>query len=299
MNRPALGAIFAILAAISATLAACGRAAEPMSAQTPPPLAEDAGFEKLPKPGPLDWLATHTEAGQTYSQYLLSGANRPDATRHTIYILPLGTFGDNAPSLERLREFTSAFFMLDVTVLEGIAIDPSITSRDNGGVHQLYGPDLLAMLRKRLPPDAYCILGVTMSDLYPNPQWNFVFGVASLEDRVGVYSFARYDPRFYGKLAGADVQTVILRRSCKVLAHETLHMFGMPHCIFYKCVLNGSNSLAEADSRPLHLCPIDLRKLETAVKFDPRERYQRLRDFCARNGFDEETARLDARLGKP
>jgi hypothetical protein len=28
--------------------------------------------------------------------------------------------------------------------------------------------------------------------------FNFVFGQASLNDRVGVYSFARYDPAFYG-----------------------------------------------------------------------------------------------------
>jgi archaemetzincin len=33
-----------------------------------------------------------------------------------------------------------------------------------------------------------------MEDLYPEPSWNFVFGQASLNERVGVYSFARYGP---------------------------------------------------------------------------------------------------------
>jgi archaemetzincin len=35
-----------------------------------------------------------------------------------------------------------------------------------------------------------------MEDLYPDPAWNFVFGQASLRERVEVFSFARYDPAF-------------------------------------------------------------------------------------------------------
>ena len=67
-----------------------------------------------------------------------------------------------------------------------------------------------------------------MRDLYPNPSWNFVFGEASLDDRVGVFSFARYDPAFYGT-ATEDRSLLVLRRSCKVLAHATKHMFGIQH----------------------------------------------------------------------
>jgi bacterioferritin len=37
-----------------------------------------------------------------------------------------------------------------------------------------------------------------------------------------------------------------LRRSCKVLAHEIGHMFGLSHCVFFHCLMNGSNSLAES-----------------------------------------------------
>ena len=106
-----------------------------------------------------------------------------------------------------------------------------------------------------------------MRDLYPDPAWNFVFGQASLRERVAVYSFARYadrDPR------------VVLRRSCKVLAHETSHMFGIEHCIYFRCVMNGSNHLAESDARPLRLCPVDLRKLQWSVGFDVVERQKRL-----------------------
>jgi hypothetical protein len=39
-------------------------------------------------------------------------------------------------------------------------------------------------------------------------------------------------------------------------------MFGIEHCVWFRCLLNGSNHFAESDARPSHLCPVDLRKLQ-------------------------------------
>ena len=135
-----------------------------------------------------------------------------------------------------------------------------------------------------------------MQDLYPEPSWNFVFGMASLRERVGVFSFARYDPAFYGRQAGAAAAATMLRRSCKVLAHETGHMFGLRHCIHFQCGMNGSNHLAESDSRPIHLCPICLRKLQHAVGFDHVARYRALEAFYQRVGLKPEAAWVRRRL---
>jgi archaemetzincin len=88
----------------------------------------------------------------------------------------------------------------------------------------------------------------------------------------------------------------LLRRSCKVLAHEVAHMFGIAHCVFFNCLMNGSNHLAESDARPLHPCPVDLRKLQHSVGFDPEARYRRLLDFGRKVGFDDEPAWLEQRL---
>jgi archaemetzincin len=88
----------------------------------------------------------------------------------------------------------------------------------------------------------------------------------------------------------------LLRRSCKVLAHEIAHMFGIAHCVFFNCLMNGSNHLAESDARPLHLCSVDLRKLQHSTGFEPATRYRRLLDFSRRVGFDEESAWLEKRL---
>jgi archaemetzincin len=49
--------------------------------------------------------------------------------------------------------------------------------------------------------------------------------------------------------------------------------------IWYRCLMNGSNHLEEADARPLHLCAVDLRKLQWSIGFNIAERYRRLREF--------------------
>jgi archaemetzincin len=137
----------------------------------------------------------------------------------------------------------------------------------------------------KLPRDAFCVLTITMEDLYPEPAWNFVFGQASLRERVAVFSFARYGAAFYGQERAADHQMVLLRRSCKVLAHETAHMFGLAHCIFSNCVMNDSSHLDESDRRPMHLCPVCLRKLQFSVGFYVVQRHEKLAGFYEAVGF--------------
>lgn len=44
--------------------------------------------------------------------------------------------------------------------------------------------DLLRFLMKKKPKDAFCIVGITMIDLYPKESWNFVFGQASLTEGI-------------------------------------------------------------------------------------------------------------------
>jgi archaemetzincin len=257
-------------------------------------------FEPLPAPGPNDWLANHPEPGQTFDQYVRSRPNRPDQRRRKIYLQPIGDFDrPGVPSLHHLASFTSAFFMLETETLSSIDLSRASvrTRRNPGGGHiQLLTADILDLLRTRLPRDAFAIIGITMLDLYPDPAWNFVFGQASFRDRVGVCSFARYDPKFYGEASAADAHNLVLRRSCKVLAHETAHMFGMEHCIWYRCLLNGSNHLAESDERPLHLCPVDLRKLQWNIGFDIVERYRRLLRFYTESGFDDEARWVERRI---
>jgi archaemetzincin len=204
-------------------------------------------------------LSNHSEPGQTFEQFVRSRPNRPDQHRNKLYLQPLGAFDESlAPSLDQLRRFTTAFFVMDVRLLPPLDLGGNhITNRRNPrtGQVQLLTGDILNLFKTRLPEGAFALLGLTMIDLCPDPSWNFVFGQASLRDRVGVYSFARYAPQSHGEPRIAESRKLVLRRSCKVLAHETAHMFGVEHCIGYRCLMNGSNHLAESDARPLYLLP--------------------------------------------
>jgi archaemetzincin len=190
---------------------------------------------------------------------------------------------------------------MEVKVLAPATISAgSFTSRTNSmtGRRQVLTTDVLHWLKGKLPGDGFCLLAITMEDLYPEASWNFVFGQASLDERVGVYSFARYDPTFYGEPQGKDHRALLLQRSIKVLTHETGQMFGLTHCVYFNCVMNGSNHLQESDRRPLHLCPVCLRKLHFSVGFDVVKRYAALAQFDRQAGLEDEAAWLDRRLEK-
>ena len=65
-----------------------------------------------------------------------------------------------------------------------------------------------------------------------------------------------------------------LKRSCSVMVHEIAHMFGLKHCIYYNCTMNGSNGPFEGVREPDRtLCPVCLIKLQMNVKFDAKLRY--------------------------
>ncbi len=256
-------------------------------------------FEPIPKPGSHDWLAVHPESGQTFGEFTASHPNRPADSRRVIYLQPLGEFAPKAFGVEKLRDFAAAFFAMEVKALPAEPLNASrFTTRHNPhtGNLQILTGDVLDFLKARVPADAFCMLAITMEDLYPEPSWNFVFGQASLRERVGVYSFARYDPAFYGEPRVPGYETLLLRRSCKVLAHEISHMFGLAHCTFFNCLMNGSNHLAESDRRPLHLCPVCLRKLQCSIGFGVLERYNAIEHVTRTDGFADEADWLTHRI---
>ncbi len=257
-------------------------------------------FETVSVPNNGDWLAEHFEHGQSFDNFISIMPAKPDRHRNKIYLQPLGDFIDGqSPSLEKLKAYTASYFMMDTNILPVLPIMGSnLTIRRNPYTRnrQLLTHDVLILLKKRRPIDAFCVLAITMEDLYPGSSWNFVFGQASPQDRVGVFSFARYDPVFYGEKRRKNFQVILLRRSCKVLAHETGHMFSLAHCIYFQCLMNGSNHLQESDTRPFSLCPVCLRKLQFSIGFDVVDRYQKLLDFYKRVGFESEAGWVLTRL---
>ncbi len=260
-------------------------------------------FSPLPAPGMQDWLAAHQEHGQTYDEFVNGPWPTPNPTRRVIYLQPLGDFPLlSSPRLDLLQEFVTAFTSLETRLLppiRGVEARFSVRTNPLTRTRQVLTTDILWFLQSRLPDNAFCMFGLTMADLYPEPEWNYVFGHASMTERVGAFSFARLDPLFYGDLVNSEERSRrILKRSLKMLAHETAHMFGIGHCIYYHCVINGSNHLKESDAAPLNLCPICLRKLQSSVGFDVVAYYLHLAAFYRRAGFRDEARWVSRRLSK-
>jgi archaemetzincin len=266
--------------------------------------ADPALFELIRKPAPGDWLAAHPEPGQTVEAYrAILPQVKPRPTQKALAILPLGVFGKKAPELETLRGYCAAFFAMETRVLPGVALEQvPAKSRINRSTQnrQLLTTDILQWLPGVKPADCYALIAVTMEDLYPEEAWNFVFGQAMLQGGVGVFSFARYDPAFYGETTETEEEAaeLMLRRSEKVLTHEMGHMFGLRHCVFYECLLNGSNHLGETDSRPMHLCPVCLRKLQLGAGFGVLSREMSLLKFYEKQKFKPEADWMRRRVMK-
>lgn len=132
------------------------------------------------------------------------------------------------------------------------------------------------------PPDGYCIMGISWTDLYPTEDLNFVLGEANFATKSGIFSFGRYEPKSFEPDTHEDIKEVngkILWRVLKVLSHETCHLFGLQHCWYFQCAMNESSSMQEAASQPLFLCPVCLRKLQYSCGFSLVQRYRDLYRF--------------------
>lgn len=120
---------------------------------------------------------------------------------------------------------------------------------------------ILNLLRKVVPMDARCLLALTMHDLYGNEDDLFIAGLAMGNCRVATFSLYRYDPHltfddsdwfactFTGptesKSEAFQRRRLLLVRACRLFTHEICHLFGINHCIFYSCLMNGSGNLGK------------------------------------------------------
>jgi len=182
--------------------------------------------KKLERPGPSDWLANHRESGQTFKQYL-SGMRRtiPTKARRTIYIQPLGDFTKGKRDvIDLTAKGVGVYFNLPVKTLKTLPLsvipDKARRKHPTWGDKQILTTYVLDdLLKPRVLKDAFAFIALTSSDLWPGEGWNFVFGQASLYDRVGVWSIYRYgDPD-----KGAEARRLCLRRALCV-AQQTFAM---------------------------------------------------------------------------
>jgi archaemetzincin len=244
--------------------------------------------DPLPPPRPGDWLAEHDEPGQTFAEYLNARPVRKGDKLHTVYLCLVGDFTEAQRRILHLtQDYLALFFDCPVKVRRQIALAsiPARAKRTHpswGDPQVLTGYILHDVLEPERPDDALAYLALTASDLWPGKGWNFVFGEASLRQRIGVWSIYRNgEPETDFRLC--------LRRTLRTASHETGHILGLAHCTAYLCLMNGSNHQEEKDRRPMHLCPVCLRKLCWNLRVEPVPYLTKLKGFCERKGLDAES----------
>ena len=265
----------------------------------------DSSCESLkslhPKRGPIlagDWLESHHESGQSVYSYLRSRPNRPDKTKKYIYIQLIGKFSDaQLKVLDQTLEYMEESFGLPVKKLDSYPLSkiPKDAQRKHPTwkIHQLYTRHLMNnVLLPNRPKDAVALIGFTGVDLYPDPNWNFVFGIASLRQRIGLWSIYRNgDPA-----VNENTFKRCLKRTIATAIHETGHILGIHHCIAYECVMAGCNNREESDRRNLYYCPSCLQKLTWNTGRKPAERFQRMIKLCDKLKLEKEKAFFEKSL---
>lgn len=234
-------------------------------------------------PQPHEWLYERVdEQGQSLKNYIQSKPLSANTNSNKLYLVKLGAFDSSAHQVfVAVKDYLSAYFQIETDTLPGIQNEqmPKAQQRQNNGALQWKtGYFLEEILPQVKPEDALALIGFSSVDLYPDENWNFVFGQASLRNGVGVWSLARL-----GINDAAVPFAKVLYRALKIASHEMGHMLSMPHCVKYECNMNGSNSLEESDGQVEWLCWECLAKLCFNRNIPPQQHLKDMTIFHQKN----------------
>ena len=161
-------------------------------------------FTSLP-PDPHVPLFDKQTYQQWKAQYEIQKMGHPiRMRRRSMIIQPLSYYSSSYPLcyveseiLMHLLDFCSNYFQgMEVNIADPVDVMQlgGITKRvhKETGREQVLVDDLMRYLRRRKRHKVFCVLGVTIVDLYPGKEWNFSLGHASLTEGVAVCSFGRH-----------------------------------------------------------------------------------------------------------
>lgn len=252
----------------------------------------------LPPAQPGDWRHEHNEKQQSFTAYRRASATTHTDSSEILLFLPIGVFTPmQMQLLEDVREYNTIFFQRDIRLLPVIG-DSTIPSsgrrfRDDGH-EQLQASWIIDTLLPNLRQEStFGIMAITALDLYPQPEWNFVFGLANYHRRVGISSIYRLQDE---QLWKGNYNSCLLRLN-KIVSHEVAHMLKLNHCLNAQCVMNGTNSLTETDRNPARACSFCQQKLHENLGFDLKRRLEGLAGYFTAHGLPSEAALCKKDLG--
>ncbi len=243
---------------------------------------------KLNPPQKGDWLESHPEKGESFEQYLEKWPKTSNEARTKLYLVKLSSFNETQEDIfNKVYHYLGLFYNTEVDTIT-LSIDYNsipekfYRTNDKEEIQVLTDFFLKQKLLHALPQDAWGMIGCTAVDIFPDPKWNFVYGQASLKNRVGVWSMRRLgDPELY-----PETYHKAYMRNLKVASHETGHILSMKHCVYYDCLMNGSAHILENDAKPPYLCPVCLGKADWNRGFAIQNRFEKLFEFWTQNQHD-------------
>jgi len=160
--------------------------------------------------------------------------------------------------------------------IDSVEILPNNFPLDNSDFrvkrNQYYGTSLLKKFELHIKNKNYPnTLGVLNRDIFSlnksNEPTRYVFGIArkiinSDSTRVALISIIRLKEDFYKRRRKKRKER---KRILKEAVHELGHTFSLKHCKNY-CVMQYSNSLAEADEKPAKFCQTCSEKLKNSIE---------------------------------
>ncbi len=150
------------------------------------------------------------------------------------------------PAFEAVRDRMAAEYGVPVKELRL----PGIEFAFDAGREQYRSMDVLEMLARHCPADAWKLLALTERDLFV-PVLTFVFGQAQLAGRLAVVSLARLRQEFYGLAPNPEI---LLERAAKEALHETGHTFGLVHCMDRSCAMSLATNIRQIDGKHAAWC---------------------------------------------
>ncbi len=225
--------------------------------------------ELLPPPGRGDWRSLVKEREQSFDEYVRDCVNRRTPARAAFHLQPLGDVDPDL--LVLIRDYGAAFFGLPARIGRSTPV-PGAAYVGTRAQHN--SSMILDMLADKVDDDALITLAVTDEDLFARGK-KYVFGEGDLRRRVGVCSLARLRDRD---------PALFRRRALKLATHEAAHILSIPHCVNRRCLMQGANTLEEADRHPMQPCAADLKKLAWNTGLDTVQRERNLAAFGDRIG---------------
>ncbi|MFN3198316.1 MAG: tetratricopeptide repeat protein [Bradymonadia bacterium] len=172
---------------------------------------------------------------------------RKPGSQPVYYVRAMGPVAESHThfACEVIREvFNIKCFVMPAFPLMGRAYDLDRNQYD--------ADQLIDGLFDGIPDNAVGLMGLTNADLFENGSGRFVFGLASVVDRVGVVSLARYRGHWWDNPSDPVRFHELMY---KVVVHEVGHTLGIQeHCPDTRCAMREDRTLEDLVESPSRLC---------------------------------------------